>query len=157
MLPWFQQITTNTIYIRHCFLQESKLKEPIVEMEKIITSNNKLFVDKLLSVIYCGNYKNIGDSDNEDLAKILKKLELAIDPVNNWINFRNDIYQLFSQSINCDFQLLVKDDDEEEDDDEDEDEGSKEDVESDDDDEEEDYYVELPVHKFMLAARSTII
>ncbi|KAJ6249020.1 kelch repeat protein [Anaeramoeba flamelloides] len=150
--------TDNHKYNLHSALLSAriKIKEPIVEMEKIITSNNKLFVDKLLSVIYCGNYKNIGDSDNEDLAKILKKLELTIDPVNNWINFRNDIYQLFSQSINCDFKLLVKDDDEEEDDDEDEDEGSKEDVESDDDDEEEDYYVELPVHKFMLAARSQL-
>ncbi|KAJ6236981.1 btk-binding protein-related [Anaeramoeba flamelloides] len=106
---------------------------------------NKLFVEKpinkeqTLSFVKWIYYDEI--SEIEKLEQTFNLLELTFPPsVDNTLE--KDIAQLYKDDDSKDFKILVKID------------GKSQDEENDEDEEKEENYEEIPVHKFILYARS---
>ncbi|KAJ3448452.1 btk-binding protein-related [Anaeramoeba flamelloides] len=89
-------------------------------------------INSFLEWVYFGEIK-----DSKGIQSIFNSLEMTID-INQFDTFEQDLLKLYQDEDSKDFIILVKIDDEDDD----------------EDDEDDDEYEEIPVHKFILSARS---
>ncbi|KAJ6236971.1 hypothetical protein M0813_03378 [Anaeramoeba flamelloides] len=117
----------------HKNLIECRTKLTIDQIQNKLFGEKSINKEQTLSFLKWIYYDEI--SDIEKLEQTFNLLELTYPPsVDNTLE--KDIAQLYKDDDSKDFKILVKNDDEE------------------DDEDEEDNYEEIPVHKFILLARS---
>ncbi|KAJ6228289.1 hypothetical protein M0813_09117 [Anaeramoeba flamelloides] len=124
----------------HKSLLECRTKLTIEQIQRKLYEQESIDEEQTLNFLKWIYHDEI--SDNEKLEQTFNALQLTFPPsVDNTLE--KDIAQLYKDDDSKDFKILVKIDDDD-DDDEDEDE----------DEDEEGNYEEIPVHKFILLARS---
>ncbi|KAJ3433959.1 btk-binding protein-related [Anaeramoeba flamelloides] len=106
----------------------------IQTIQEIMKEKTKNEINNFLKFIY---YDQINDENS--LKEIFDKLNLTFSPHENEDSLEKDLLKLYNDEDSKDFNILVKSEDEEE---------------NDDDDDVDDDVDEIPVHKFILLARS---
>ncbi|KAJ6230739.1 btk-binding protein-related [Anaeramoeba flamelloides] len=112
-------------------------KEGSVAIEVLSTFSEK-HINSFLDWCYFGNTSNL-----ELLQEVWKAFGLQIDPKKT---IKDYLLELYRDEDSKDFTILVEENDDDDDEDDDD--------EDDDDDEQEKELVEIPIHKFLLQARS---
>ncbi|KAJ3425873.1 regulator of chromosome condensation [Anaeramoeba flamelloides] len=124
----------------HKSLIETRTGLKIEQIQKVFQENNytKNEINMFLKWLYSDEipYQR---NDKQSFENILKSLQLQYDPKETIIEY---LKKLYNDEDSKDFLLLVKSDDY----------GNED--EDDDDDDEEENFEEIPVHKFILLARS---
>ncbi|KAJ3435807.1 hypothetical protein M0812_17846 [Anaeramoeba flamelloides] len=122
----------------HKLIMELRTGLKIEDIQTLIKENllNKKEINGFLKWVYYDE-----TSDLQSIANVFNSLQLAFPPINK---LEDDLLRLYKDEDSKDFNILIKDDD-----DEDEDNGQE-----DEEDGEEDSFEEIPVHKFILLARS---
>ncbi|KAJ6233053.1 btk-binding protein-related [Anaeramoeba flamelloides] len=118
----------------HKLILECRTKLKIEDIQKIFIQNSstKEEIITFLRWVYYGEQSN-----STLLKKVFDSLNLTFSPNDNLLE--NDLIRLFNDEDSKDFSLLIKDDEEEE---------------YDEEEDEEENFEEIPVHKFILLARS---
>ncbi|KAJ3426971.1 btk-binding protein-related [Anaeramoeba flamelloides] len=132
-----KQMTDSTVandYSVHRALVESRVGCKLDQISKILLTKNQEEINIFLQWVYSGKIENIGV-----LQEIFKLLGLTFEFK---ANIEDDLFKLLNDEDSKDFKILVKENDEEDDEEEEE------------EDEKEEYFDEIPVHKFILIARS---
>ncbi|KAJ6230950.1 btk-binding protein-related [Anaeramoeba flamelloides] len=144
----YQQKSSFLVFLKIIWNQKTRSKLPLEHRTKLTIDQiqNKLFGEKsinkeqTLSFLKWIYYDEI--SDIEKLEQTFDLLELTFPPsVENTLE--KDIAQLYQDDDSKDFKILVKIEDEE-----------NEEEEDNEDEDKEGNYEEIPVHKFILLARS---
>ncbi|KAJ6252947.1 hypothetical protein M0813_13651 [Anaeramoeba flamelloides] len=123
-------------------LVENRTNSSFDHIEKILTNFTEKEIDLFLKWVYYDHYET---SHQEPLKKIFDSFNLTFPPKVNELSIKESLLELYNDEDSKDFFILVKDEDED-------DEGEDNDDEEEYDDE--DQYEKIPVHKFVLLARS---
>ncbi|KAJ6229547.1 btk-binding protein-related [Anaeramoeba flamelloides] len=115
----------------HKLIIECRTKLKIEDIQKVFIQNSstKEEINTFLRWVYYDEQSN-----SKELKSVFDSLNLTFSPNDNLL--KNDLIRLFNDEDSKDFSLLIKDDEEE------------------DEEDEEENFEEIPVHKFILLARS---
>ncbi|KAJ3444410.1 btk-binding protein-related [Anaeramoeba flamelloides] len=135
--PNFSDSSIKEVKFHKTFV-ESRIGKPIDKIEQVLNGYTKEQIIKFIEWVYSG--KLVSSAQRKLIEDIC--MEFGITD-RRQMNLQNDLLKLFKDQDTKDFYILVKDYDDDYD----------EEKEEDDDDEEESYE-KIPVHKFVLLARS---
>ncbi|KAJ3428648.1 btk-binding protein-related [Anaeramoeba flamelloides] len=116
----------------HKIFVECRIGKPLDQIEQVLNGYSKEQIIKFFGWVYSG--KLLSSAQRKLIEEICMKFGITD---RRQMNLQNDLLKLFKDQDSKDFNILVKDYDDD-----------------DDDDEEEEDYEEIPVHKFLLLARS---
>ncbi|KAJ6230295.1 claret [Anaeramoeba flamelloides] len=131
------EILKNKLSVHKVFV-EKRLKLKSEKILEIITNeiNNEESVINFFQLVYQNRINNMNS-----ISQIIESFSINITDFNKRLALKKDLYELYKDDDSKDFEIIVVEDIVDEDEDEDQ-------------DEEEEQFERIPVHKFILAARS---